>query len=303
MGVFTPVGASTATRLLNKHAYTMQLLPIERRTGLSRDVFIRDYLQPKRPVVFTDLAKDWPATKKWTFDYLRQSYGNLEAPIVGPGFHKPGPNYMKSIQTMKFGEYLSKIQQGPTSERIFLWNIFDHARELTADVANPTICDGWIDRYPFMFFGGAGAVTTLHYDIDCSHVFHTHFLTRKQIVLFDPQQSRYLYQHPYTVQSHVDPLHPDYERFPALKNAVGYETTLTHGETLFIPSLWWHHIVYLEGGFSISLRARDSLLTQLHGLWNIARHFAVDKGMNYLWGAQWKVWKEKQAYRRAEKSL
>ena len=39
----------------------MQLIPIERRTGLTRDEFIEQYLKPKKPVVFTDLAKDWPA--------------------------------------------------------------------------------------------------------------------------------------------------------------------------------------------------------------------------------------------------
>lgn len=281
----------------------MKLLQIERRTGLTREEFIENYLKPKRPVVFTDLSKDWPATQKWTFDYLRSTYGQLDVPVIGPDYHKPGPNYMKSGLTMKFGDYLTKIQQGPTQERIFLWNVFDHARELTSDVENPTICDGWVDKFPFMFFGGAGAVTNLHYDIDCSNVFHTHFWTRKHIILFDQEQNRYLYQHPYTVQSHVDPLNPNYEKHPALRKAVGHETILTHGETLFIPSLWWHHIMYLEGGYSLSLRSRDGLLTQAKGLWNIARHFTIDKGMNAVMGAKWKDWKEEQAQKRAMEAI
>lgn len=281
----------------------MKLLPIERRSGLTREDFIENYLKPKRPVVFTDLAKDWPATHKWTFEFLQKQYGHLEVPIVGPDFHTPGPHYMKSHIKMKFGEYLDLIQKGPTKYRIFLWNIFDHARELINDVSNPTICDGWIDKYPFMFFGGAGAVTTLHYDIDCSNVFHTHFWTRKHIVLFDQTQNSLLYQHPFTVQSHVNPLNPDYERFPALQKAVGYETILQHGETLFIPALWWHYIVYLDGGFSISLRSRDSVLAQAKGLWNIARHFVVDKGMNTVIGPRWKTWKETQAKKRAQEAF
>ena len=281
----------------------MKLMPIERRTGLTREEFIETYLKPKRPVIFTDLVKDWPATQKWTFEFLKAEYGNLEVPIVGPDFHKPGPNYMKSNMTMKFGEYLDLIQNGPTEYRIFLWNIFDHARELIRDVNNPSICDGWIDKYPFMFFGGAGAVTNLHYDIDCSNVFHTHFHTRKHIVLFDQRQSPFLYQHPYTVQSHVNPLKPDYERFPALKQVQGYETILYHGETLFIPALWWHYIVYMDGGFSISLRTRDNVFTQAKGIWNITRHFVVDKGMNAVMGSRWKTWKETRAKNRALKAL
>lgn len=277
----------------------MQLIPIDRRSGLTREEFTEQYLKPKKPVVFTDLAKDWPAMKKWTFDFLRDNYGQLEVPVIGPDYHKPGPNYMKSGLTMKFGEYLDMIQKGPADKRIFLWNILDHAKELVNDVSNPTICDGWVDNYPFMFFGGAGSVTNLHYDIDCSHVFHTHFWTRKHIVLFDQQQNPFLYQHPYTVQSHVNPLQPDFEKYPALDKAVGHETILQHGETLFIPSMWWHYIVYMDGGYSISLRSRDSVLTQAKGIWNIARHFVIDKGMNAVMGPRWKDWKEAQAQKKA----
>jgi len=281
----------------------MQLIPIERRTGLTRDEFIEQYLKPKKPVVFTDLAKDWPAMQKWTFEFFKENLGDLDVPVVGPDYHKPGPNYMKSGLTMKFRDYLELIQKGPTEYRIFLWNVLDHAKELTADVSNPTICDGWVDNYPFMFFGGAGAVTNLHYDIDCSNVFHTHFWTRKHIVLFDQQQNPFLYQHPYTVQSHVNPLQPDYDKYPALRKAVGHETILYHGETLFIPALWWHYIVYMDGGYSISLRSRDSVMTQAKGLWNIARHFVIDKGMNAVMGPKWKVWKEEQSRKRAEEAM
>ncbi|MBN8684495.1 MAG: cupin-like domain-containing protein [Chitinophagales bacterium] len=281
----------------------LKLLPIERRTGLGREEFIENYLKPRKPVVFTDLSKDWAATSKWTFEFLKKEYGHLEVPVVGPDFHKPGPNYMKSTLTMKFGDYLDLIQKGPTEYRIFLWNILDHAKELTGDVAQPTICDGWVDNYPFMFFGGAGAVTGMHYDIDCSHVFHTHFWTRKHVVLFDQSQNELLYQHPFTVQSRVDPLNPDYEKYPALKNAVGYETILTHGETLFIPTMWWHHIVYVDGGFSLSLRSVDNVFTQAKGLYNIARHFVVDKGMNAVMGPKWKDWKEQKAIQRANERM
>jgi Cupin-like domain len=281
----------------------MKLIQIERRSGVTPEEFIENYLKPKRPVVLTDLVNDWPAIQKWTFDFLKTEYGQLEVPVIGPDFHKPGPNYMKSNVTMKFGDYLQMIQDGPTEYRIFLWNIFEHARELVNDVHNHTICDGWLDKYPFMFFGGAGAVTKLHYDIDCSNVFHTHFWTRKHIVLFDQSQNKYLYQHPFTVQSHVDPLNPDYDRYPALRKATGYETILQHGETLYIPSLWWHHIVYMEGGYSISLRSSDSILSQAKGLFNIGRHFVIDKGMNAVMGENWKKWKEEQAIRRAEEEL
>lgn len=59
--------------------------------------------------------------------------------------------------------------------------------------------------------------------------------------------------------------------------------------------MWWHYIVYINGGFSISLRSSNGLKAQAKGAWNIARHFAIDKSMNKLMGSKWKNWKMEQA--------
>ena len=101
------------------------------RTGLTRNEFIENYLKPRKPVVFTDLSKDWPAAKKWTFEYLAENFGDLDVPVVDPSYHIPGENYMKSHITMKFGDYLRAIQRGPSELRVFLWNIMEHAPALT----------------------------------------------------------------------------------------------------------------------------------------------------------------------------
>lgn len=277
----------------------MQTLPIERRTGLSREEFIHEYQMPKKPVVMTDLTKDWPATEKWTFEFLIHDYGHLDVPVIGPEFHQPGPNYMKSTQSMKLGDYLQLIQAGPTPLRIFAWNIFDHAPELRNDVADHHIWKYVVKRPPFLFFGGAGAATPLHYDIDCPNNLHTHFQTRKHIVLFPPTEGRRLYQHLFTVQSQVNPLDLDRERFPAAEYAEAHECILEHGETLYIPSLWWHYIKYVDGGYSITLGSYEDVGSLVRGVWNLSRHFVVDKAMNALWGQGWKDWKQHAAERRA----
>lgn len=278
----------------------MKFEPIERRETISREEFLREYYIPKKPVILTNLAKSWPATTKWTPEYLIKTYGHLEVPIIGPDFHKPGPNYMKSHLTMTLGEYIKLIEQGPTSYRIFAWNIFTHAPKLVEDFTTPTICDGFFDKLPMMFFGGDGAFTPMHYDIDWPNNFHTHFHSKKHIILFNQEQNRYLYQHPYTVQSPLNPLKPDFDRFPASKKAQGLEAILEHGETLFIPRLWWHHIAYVGGGYSLTLRSYDGLYAKMRGVGNLIRHFVIDKSMNVIWGEKWKQWKEDQAEKLAE---
>ena len=280
----------------------MEFHPIERRTGLTRDEFIADFLVPRKPVIFTDLASDWPATQKWTFDWLRSNHGSIDVPLFDNNVHKTNA-YFQVAKTMKFGDYLTLIEKGPTNLRIFLFDIFKKVPSLNDDVRFPTIMDGFVTGYKFVFFGGQGAEVNLHYDMDCSHVFLTQFRTRKKVILFPPSQSRFLYQHPFTVMSHVHPLKPDYEKYPAAINAEGYETVLQHGETLFIPQLWWHYINYIDGGFSLSLRANDSVLTALRGAYNIRRHGAVGKCINALLGSRWQNWKEEKAASRAMEAL
>lgn len=281
----------------------MKLEPIERRTGLSRDEFIENYLKPKRPVIFTDLIKDWPAARKWSFEWLQENHGDLEVPLIDKNYHDP-KKYFKIAKTMRLDDYLELVKSNePVDLRIFLFDIFKKIPELAEDIRYPTIMDGFIKSYKFMFFGGRDSVTNLHYDMDCSNVFLTQFQTQKKVILFSPEESKKLYQHPFTVMSHFDPENPDFDKYPAAKNLRGYEATFGHGETVFMPSLWWHHIRYVDGGFSLALRANDSMFTFVKGGYNLARHQIVDRGMTKLLGEKWKNWKEEKAAERALEAI
>lgn len=278
----------------------MILKPIDRRENLSREEFKAEYLDKNIPVIITDLSKDWPGLHKWTFDFFKEKYGHLMVPLVDKSFHVPGRNYMKH-RNIPFREYIEAIEKGPTDLRLFLFNIFDQAPELRNDFTWPTIMDGFIKSLPFMFYGGQGSVTPMHFDIDCPSNFLTHFHSRKKVILFDHSQSRYLYHQPFTVQSEVDIHNPDYDRFPALRKAEGIEAMLYHGDTIFIPPHWWHYIEYVDSGFSLALRAHNSFPNKIKAIMNLIQHSLIDKGMNKVWGNNWKEWKIKTAFRRAEK--
>lgn len=282
----------------------MQLRSIEKVSGLDKATFREKYLKPLKPVVFTDLTKDWPALQNWTVDAFKAKYGDLSVPIYSNNYSKPGKGYMTPDKHMPFGEYLDLlISPEPCDLRLFLFNIFRHAPELKKDYRTPDIMDGFYNDFPFMFFGGKGSKVALHYDIDMSHVFLNQIHGRKRVVLFSPDQSRYIYHHPYTVASYIDINHPDYEKFPAQKLARGEEVMLYPGETLFIPSGYWHYIEYTDGGYSISLRANESMTRRLKGAANIVKHFIVDKGMNKLLGSEWRNIKDNMAHKRAEEAL
>ena len=72
----------------------MKLVPIEKRSGLTREEFIENYLKPSRPVVFTDLMKDWPAIEKYACGQLQYKALKCDrAGIADQGNTSPGGQY------------------------------------------------------------------------------------------------------------------------------------------------------------------------------------------------------------------
>ncbi len=233
---------------------------------------------------------------KWTPEFLGSQYGHLDINVHNASFASPGKTYMSSFGKMAFGEYLERVLTKDDDLRMFLYNMPSKIPELKADVILPTIADGFSSRFMFMFFGCKGSVTPLHYDIDMSHVFHTAIYGTKRFVLFAPDNSRWLYQHPFTVRSYVDVDHPDFDRYPALEHAKGYEVILRPGETLFIPCGYWHHVFYEEGGYAISLRCANERFPEwFQGWFNLLMISPLDRVMNSLFSDRWFKWKQSRA--------
>ena len=88
---------------------------------------------------------------------------------------------------------------------------------------------------------------------------------------------------------------------PKLKEAQGLEGVLEHGDTLYMPSGYWHYVSYITGGFSLALRARaSSPFTFAHGLLNLVKLAMIDYSISKVFGtARWYAKKEKIAQRRA----
>lgn len=40
----------------------------------------------------------------------------------------------------------------------------------------------------------------------------------------------------------IDPMNPDFKKFPEYKNATVYEVRVNAGDILYLPSLWYHHV-------------------------------------------------------------
>lgn len=283
------------------------LSPIDVVDEISKEAFEKNYLKKRKPLIIKNMAKNWPAYEKWNLDYMKSVVGDQVVPLYDSSKADPSKPINASAADMKFADYVDLIKTTPTDLRIFLFDPIKHAPKLLEDYRAPKdLMGGFLDSYPNMFFGGKGSVTFLHYDIDLAHIFHTHFNGRKHVVLFENKWKERLYQIPFATYAleDYDVEHPDFKRFPALEGVTGVEAFLEHGDTLFMPTGYWHWMKYLDGSFSISLRAWDkSWLLKAQSLYNLIIQRKFDDLMKGNFREKYMAWKERLAYKRANKAL
>jgi hypothetical protein len=56
----------------------------------------------------------------------------------------------------------------------------------------------------------------------------------------------------------------------------------------------------VDSGFSLALRAHNSIANKFVAVRNLVQHSVIDKGMNKIMGEKWKNWKLETAKHRAE---
>lgn len=235
----------------------MKLADIPRVKNITKDDFIENYFKPQKPVVLEQAIADWPAFTLWNLDYMKEVAGDITVPLYDnrPVQHKDGFN--EPHAKMKMADYVDLLKKEPTKYRIFLWNILKEVPALQKDYAFPDFGLRLLKGLPMLFFGGRDSYTFMHYDIDLANIFHFHFDGEKEVVLFPQSETKKLYKVPHSLITHesIDFSNPDYQKWPALRHANGFKTTLKHGEVLYMPEGFWHYMKYITPGFSMSLRA------------------------------------------------
>lgn len=240
---------------------------VERRDAavLSPEVFLREYVAANRPVVVAGAARAWPAMSRWTPGFFRESFGDK---LVHVSYDRQ----------MRFDQFIDAIlastreSPGPYMYRLF---ICDHLPDLVADLlpvneyafprrlASPLMPRAWRrpDGYLKLLIGGVGGrFPVMHYDGENMHAAITEIYGDKECFLYPPEDGPYLYPRPERPNhSQVDDLAaPDLSRFPLLARANQHRTVIHPGDTLFIPSRWWHTTRVLSTSISVCTNMLDS---------------------------------------------
>ncbi|MDO6803297.1 cupin-like domain-containing protein [Wenyingzhuangia sp. 1_MG-2023] len=282
---------------------TLQLHAVEVVENITKKDFINNYYKKQKPVIIKQLIHDWPAYQKWNLDYMKEVAGEKTVPLYDNRPLDAKAKFNSPHQYMKMKDYVDLIKKEPTKYRIFLWNILKEIPSLQKDFTYPDLGITFFKILPTLFFGGENSYTFMHYDIDLANIFHFHFEGKKQCILFDQEQTPYLYKLPNSLMTNrdIDFSNPDFEKFPALKKAKGFVANLEHGDVLYIPEGYWHYMKYITPGFSMSLRSiakNPKYLAQT--FYNFAVMIPVENLMRKTLGQKWLNWKYKKSVENAK---
>jgi hypothetical protein len=241
-------------------------LHVDKRSKLSYKDFANNYMVPGKPVILEDAAESWNAVTKWTPDYFKDKFPTRVMSADG-----------KSYKVAEYVDILHASSKEKPAPYMHNQNIAEVFPELVEDVSpTPFYCQpNWLHDHYFpsrldnimrrnsvveAYIGGPGGVfPVIHYDSIYTHAFLTQIYGDKELHLWGPDQSQYMYALNRNNVSEVnDAVYPDLEKYPLFAKAEGASVVLQPGQTIFIPGGLWHTARMLTESITVSINIANA---------------------------------------------
>ncbi|XP_073140432.1 lysine-specific demethylase JMJ21 isoform X2 [Henckelia pumila] len=233
---------------------------VARKKNVSLEEFHEAY-DGQKPVLINGLADNWPARKSWTSELLLLRHPDTKFKI--------SQRSSKKI-TMKFKDYISymNVQHDEDPLYIFDEKFGETAPDLLKDYSVPQLFqEDYFDvldgeqRPPYRWFiiGPERSGASWHVDPSLTSAWNTLLCGRKRWALYPPGRV------PLGVTVHVNDEDGDVnietpsslqwwlEYYPLLsEHDKPIECTQLPGETIYVPSGWWHCILNLETTIAVT---------------------------------------------------
>lgn len=236
---------------------------VEKVANLSYKEFVSRYLNPLHPVVITDAIQDWKALSTWTPEYFKKNYGSKEVTVDAQRYQlrnfidlvlasteeKPC-SYLKDTDIPGlFPELLADIEPAL---------VYSQYNRLLSPMLYMPAADPVKQRNAFLELLIAGQGTKfpiLHFDYWHLHAFIMQVYGEKEFTFYSPVQTEYLY--PVDMSSNrslIPDIHQsDLEQFPLFAKATPLKVIVKPGETIFVPSGWWHTTRMLTPSIAVTM--------------------------------------------------
>ncbi|HYP74542.1 MAG TPA: cupin-like domain-containing protein [Polyangiaceae bacterium] len=228
------------------------------------EIFLRDYVHAKRPLIVRNATPAWPALQKWTPEFFKQHF----------------PSKMVQVsydEQLSFADFIDGVlastdeTPGPYMYRLFL---HEHLPEVLGDLsppnpyafprryASPLMMEYWRrpDGYLKLLIGGVGGrFPVMHFDGEDAHATITEIYGDKEFIVYSPDDTQFMYPSPKRANHSLidDPRNQDLERFPLLAKATQYRGILGPGDMVFVPCRWWHTARALSPSISVGMNTLD----------------------------------------------
>lgn len=236
-----------------------------RAPDLSVTAFHENFLLTNRPVVVDGLTREWKlplAVKQggWLGDcgnildlaYLRGRFGECRVPVEDEG---------GKLEYMRFEEFAGLWESGEGCFYLKDWHVYLHDSELRKGAPTPDLfAEDWMNAYfeaqhmdyKFAYVGRRGTRTKLHCDIINSYSWSTNVCGKKIWKLLPPEQTIWLFdlfaQH---MSKSFEVAAPSWQ-YPNLSRCKPIEVVQDKGETIFVPSGWYHTVENVQDTVSIN---------------------------------------------------
>lgn len=224
---------------------------IERVDYISKEDFINNHVKKSKPVIIKNLIENWPALNKWNFDFFKQEYADVPVTTIEleNNAYKVSPKFGAVLSEMTLKNAITKAELSEVA--IASGDDFFHT-DLKKDYTTLELCVNEKFLRVRFLMSPNNTITKIHQDL--FENLYCMVKGSKKITLFEPNENVYPYSRFSKLPNHaqIDPDNLDLIKFPKMKNATKYEVVLEKGETLYIPSMWWHHLISKGETISIS---------------------------------------------------
>jgi hypothetical protein len=219
----------------------------------SKDRFHSDFVDAGIPVVLSR-GLGGSRAASWTPAYLSSVIGHRRVAVAKP-FADGSFGYTRTEARMQM-QFAAAVRLIESNEKYYIMQVpvRECLPELMDDVDIPEVIPPHELRVLNLWCGAAGNLTQLLFDLSNNLLAQT--CGEKEITLFPPQQSAYLYPFPPdTPQSHVsqvDFARPDRVAHPLFGKATPLRVLLGPGDVLYVPPYWWHAVRSMSTSVSLN---------------------------------------------------
>jgi hypothetical protein len=217
---------------------------IDKRSNLSFQEFKRDYLEPGKPCIITDLVHNWKAYHKWDFEYFLNHDGKRL--------------YQAEEARMTFKQYFSYLLECNEESPLYLFDKeMDNLQDYTVPEYFSDDLFSVLDNRPdfrWLIIGPKRSGSTFHQDPNSTSAWNAVIRGSKKWIIYPPHvvppgvfPSRDGSQ--VTTPISITEWFMNYYSQTPIKP---FEATVNEGELIFIPSRWWHSVINLEDSIAIT---------------------------------------------------